>query len=110
MSSGESRRDRQAAAIANKLEAFGLDVAEGDCSCGIVCVVVFHHGQPDSDARAPVEVDPDEDGPRWEEKLQWEGRQIPHAVSQAADLDPTEDDRETALAVMRTSQDVDTWT
>lgn len=102
---GERRRAQHAALIALALERCGVDAAPADCSEGLVCVVILHDGEPDPDARDAIEAEPG----AWEEKLTFEGRQIPHAVAQARELDPKQDDRETALAVMRTAQDVDTW-
>jgi hypothetical protein len=106
---GEQRRDRHAGVIADVLESFGLHAIPADCSNGLVCVVLVHHGVPDADARAASLTEPDEDGPCWEEKLLYEGRQIPHAMVQAATLNPRRHDRGTALATMRTAQDVESW-
>jgi hypothetical protein len=104
--SGEKRCYQHACAIAEKLEQFSIHAIPADAAHNIVRVVIVHE-TPDRDARDPVQND-GEDGP-WEESLLYEGRQIPCAVARAKDLDPAQDDKETALAVMRTAQDVDTW-
>ncbi len=108
--SGEQRRDKHAGRIADVLERFDVRAIPSDCSDGIVCVVIVHHGEPDPDARGAVEATGDEaEEPEWEENLLYEGRQIRHAAAQVETLDPANHDRATALAVMRTAQDVDTW-
>jgi len=108
--SGEQRRDKHASRIADVLEQFDVRAIPSDCSDGIMCVVIVHHGEPDPDARGAVEAtDDDAEEPEWEESLLYEGRQIQHASAQVETLDPAKHDRATALAVMRTAQDVDTW-
>lgn len=106
--SSRRRLEAHAEEIADALDACGIHAVPGDCADGIVCVVLFHHGEPDADARATMQVDDEDGGERWEEKLLYEGRQIDLAVERAAGIDPATDDRVTALAVMRTAQDVDT--
>ena len=108
--SGERRRDHHASQIADVLGAVGVHAAPADCSEGVVCVGIFHHGKPDRDARGAIETtEKGDEGPVWEEKLWYQGAQIPHAIAESQRLALAHYDRERALAVMRGAQDVADW-
>ena len=99
----ENRLARHASRIAHALEAHGVDACPGCCGGGAVSVIITHHGHPDPDARDPVRC-VEYEGEIWEECLLFQGEQIPVVLSRMREL--ARYDVETALAMIRTAQDV----
>lgn len=98
---------KSAAHIADILEGHGVGAIPGDCSGGVVDVVVIHEdGSPNLHEARGAEREENEDGtPHWEEHLLYEGDQLGYALSHLRGLDASATAAE-VLAIARGAQDV----